>query len=56
LAIVAKFAFVRFGTTALLPTLITDTPEITAAAIAAGIEAARRKVPGFAGLTYGAGS
>jgi N-acetylglucosamine-6-phosphate deacetylase len=43
-------AHARFGTTALLPTLITDTPEVTAAAIAAGIEAARRKVPGFAGL------
>ena len=39
-----------FGTTALLPTLITDTPEITAAVIAAGIEAAKKKVPGFAGL------
>ncbi len=39
-----------FGTTALLPTLITDTPEITARAIAAGIEAAARKVPGFLGL------
>jgi N-acetylglucosamine-6-phosphate deacetylase len=39
-----------FGTTALLPTLITDTPEVTAATVAAGIEATRRKVPGFAGL------
>ena len=43
-------AHAPFGTTALLPTLITDTPEVTAAAIAAGMEAARRKVPGFAGL------
>lgn len=43
-------AHAPFGTTALLPTLITDTPEITAAAIAAGIEAARRRIPGFAGL------
>ncbi|MCX7305643.1 MAG: N-acetylglucosamine-6-phosphate deacetylase [Hyphomicrobiales bacterium] len=43
-------AHARFGTTALLPTLITDTPEVTAAAVAAGIEAARSKVPGFAGL------
>ena len=43
-------AHAPFGTTALLPTLITDTPEVTAAVIAAGIEAARRKVPGFAGL------
>ncbi|WP_137113300.1 N-acetylglucosamine-6-phosphate deacetylase [Mesorhizobium sp. GR13] len=40
----------RFGTTALLPTLITDTPEITAEAVAAGIEAARLDVPGFLGL------
>ncbi|PDQ20176.1 N-acetylglucosamine-6-phosphate deacetylase [Mesorhizobium sanjuanii] len=43
-------AHAPFGTTALLPTLITDTPDITAAAVAAGIEAARRKVPGFLGL------
>jgi N-acetylglucosamine-6-phosphate deacetylase len=43
-------AHVPFGTTALLPTLITDTPEITAAAIAAGAEAAKRKLPGFLGL------
>lgn len=43
-------AHAPFGTTALLPTLITDTPEITAAAVAAGAEAARRKVPGFLGL------
>ena len=40
----------RFGTTALLPTLITDTPDITAEAIAAGIEAGRQGVPGFLGL------
>jgi N-acetylglucosamine-6-phosphate deacetylase len=39
-----------FGTTALLPTLITDTPEITAATVAAGVAAAREKVPGFLGL------
>ncbi|MET2829945.1 N-acetylglucosamine-6-phosphate deacetylase [Mesorhizobium shangrilense] len=43
-------AHAPFGTTALLPTLITDTPEITAAAIAAGAQAARLKVPGFLGL------
>lgn len=43
-------AHAPFGTTALLPTLITDTHEITAATVAAGIAAARRKVPGFAGL------
>ncbi|WP_378945880.1 N-acetylglucosamine-6-phosphate deacetylase [Mesorhizobium sp. ANAO-SY3R2] len=39
-----------FGTTAVLPTLITDTREITHATIAAGAEAAKRKVPGFLGL------
>lgn len=43
-------AHAPFGTTALLPTLITDTPEATAAALAAGAEAAREKVPGFLGL------
>lgn len=43
-------AHARFGTTALLPTLITDTPELTAAAVAAGADAAREKVPGFLGL------
>ncbi|MER9596735.1 MULTISPECIES: N-acetylglucosamine-6-phosphate deacetylase [unclassified Mesorhizobium] len=43
-------AHAPFGTTALLPTLITDTSEITAAAVAAGAEAARQKVPGFLGL------
>ena len=40
----------RFGTTALLVTLISDTPEATARAIEAGIEAARAGVPGFLGL------
>jgi N-acetylglucosamine-6-phosphate deacetylase len=40
----------KFGTTALLPTLITDTPEITAAAIEAGKQAKARKMPGFLGL------
>ncbi|TIT09735.1 MAG: N-acetylglucosamine-6-phosphate deacetylase, partial [Mesorhizobium sp.] len=43
-------AHAPFGTTALLPTLITDTPAITAAAVAAGAAAARQKVPGFLGL------
>lgn len=43
-------AHAPFGTTALLPTLITDTPEITAAAILAGTEAAQQNVPGFLGL------
>ncbi|GLS30071.1 N-acetylglucosamine-6-phosphate deacetylase [Mesorhizobium albiziae] len=43
-------AHAPFGTTALLATLITDTREITAAAVEAGAEAARRHVPGFLGL------
>jgi N-acetylglucosamine-6-phosphate deacetylase len=43
-------AHAPFGTTALLATLITDTPGITASAIAAGTEAARQKLPGFLGL------
>lgn len=43
-------AHAQFGTTALLPTLITDTLEITAAAISAGKDARARKVPGFLGL------
>ncbi|KQZ31310.1 N-acetylglucosamine-6-phosphate deacetylase [Mesorhizobium sp. Root552] len=43
-------AHAPFGTTALLPTLITDTPEITAAAAAAGRAAAEEKIPGFLGL------
>ncbi|KQZ82944.1 N-acetylglucosamine-6-phosphate deacetylase [Mesorhizobium sp. Root157] len=43
-------AHAPFGTTALLPTLITDTPEITAAAVSAGKEAAKLGVPGFLGL------
>ncbi len=40
----------RLGTTGLLPTLITDTPEVTRAAVAAGIAAAEAGVPGFLGL------
>jgi N-acetylglucosamine-6-phosphate deacetylase len=40
----------QFGTTSLLTTVITDTPEITSTALAAGIEAERLVVPGFAGL------
>lgn len=43
-------AHAPFGTTALLPTLITDSQEITAAAIEAGAQAARENVPGFLGL------
>ncbi|MCQ0970872.1 N-acetylglucosamine-6-phosphate deacetylase [Paracoccus sp. TK19116] len=38
------------GATTIMPTLITDRPEATAAVIAAGVEAARQSVPGFAGL------
>ncbi len=40
----------QFGTTALLPTLITDKPEISRLAVDAGIEAKKRKIPGFLGL------
>jgi N-acetylglucosamine-6-phosphate deacetylase len=43
-------AHAPFGTTCLLPTLITDSPEATAATLEAGGEAARAKVPGFLGL------
>lgn len=43
-------AHARFGTTALLPTLITDTPEVTRAVVEAGAEALARKLPGFLGL------
>jgi N-acetylglucosamine-6-phosphate deacetylase len=39
-----------FGVTSILPTLITDTDEVRNATIAAGIEAAKADVPGFAGL------
>ena len=40
----------RLGVTALLPTLITDTPEKTGAAIAAAAKAVADGVPGIAGL------
>lgn len=43
-------AHAKFGTTALLPTLITDTPDITATAIEAGLKARDANVPGFLGL------
>jgi N-acetylglucosamine-6-phosphate deacetylase len=43
-------AHARFGTTKLLPTLITDTPEVTALALEAGRRARASKVPGFLGL------
>ncbi|WP_323022627.1 N-acetylglucosamine-6-phosphate deacetylase [Pararhodobacter sp.] len=40
----------RLGTAGLLPTLITATPETTAAVLAAGIRAAEAGLPGFLGL------
>ncbi|MGF9565188.1 N-acetylglucosamine-6-phosphate deacetylase [Neorhizobium sp. JUb45] len=43
-------AHARFGTTALLPTLITDTPETTRATVEAGRQARREGVSGFLGL------
>ncbi|PST26900.1 N-acetylglucosamine-6-phosphate deacetylase [Mesorhizobium plurifarium] len=43
-------AHAKFGTTALLPTLITDTRPVRTAAIAAGIEAKAAAVRGFLGL------
>ncbi|WP_119943568.1 N-acetylglucosamine-6-phosphate deacetylase [Neorhizobium sp. NCHU2750] len=43
-------AHAKFGTTALLPTLITDTYEITERTVEAGIAAKDRHVPGFLGL------
>lgn len=43
-------AHARLGATGLLPTLITDTPQATAAVVSAGIAAARAQVPGFLGL------
>jgi len=43
-------AHARFGTTALLPTLITDSVAVTTAAIDAGLAARAAAVPGFLGL------
>ena len=43
-------AHARLGTTALMPTLITDTPEVTRAVVEAGIAAAAAGIPGFLGL------
>lgn len=40
----------QLGATSILPTLITDTAEVTQSVINAGVEAYRRGVPGFAGL------
>lgn len=39
-----------FGTTSLLPTLLTASPSVTKQAINAAIEAHRRSIPGFLGL------
>ena len=39
-----------FGTASLLPTLITDTPDVTRRAVEAAIAAERAATPGFAGL------
>lgn len=43
-------AHAQFGTTALLPTLITDTAAVNESAIAAGLAAEAARVPGFLGL------
>lgn len=43
-------AHAKFGTTALLPTLITDTREVRSATIKAGLDAKAAGVPGFLGL------
>ncbi|HTO34571.1 MAG TPA: N-acetylglucosamine-6-phosphate deacetylase [Pararhizobium sp.] len=43
-------AHARFGTTKLLPTLITDTPEVTRRALEGGREAQAARIPGFLGL------
>lgn len=40
----------RFGVTALLPTLITDTPEVTDAVLTAAAAAVRQELPGLLGL------
>ena len=43
-------AHAQFGTTSLLPTLITDQPDIRDMALAAGAEALRSDIPGYLGL------
>ncbi len=43
-------AHLRLGSAGILPTLITDTPDTTAGVIAAGLAAARERIPGFLGL------
>jgi N-acetylglucosamine-6-phosphate deacetylase len=45
-------AFAQFGTTAAMPTMITDTREKHAAAVAAGTAAAQRGVRGFLGMHF----
>ena len=45
-------AHAKFGTTALMVTLITDRPDITAKAAEAGIAAHKAGVPGFLGLHF----
>lgn len=43
-------AHVPYGTTALMPTMVTDAPDVVAKVVAAGIAAANSEVPGFLGL------
>ncbi len=43
-------AHVRIGATSILPTLITDTPEVTGQAVAAVIDAIAEGIPGILGL------
>ncbi|MFK8033166.1 MAG: N-acetylglucosamine-6-phosphate deacetylase [Hyphomicrobiales bacterium] len=43
-------AHAQFGTTSLLPTLITDNVDVTHKAVAAGTKAARQAITGFIGL------
>jgi N-acetylglucosamine-6-phosphate deacetylase len=43
-------AHARYGTTKLLPTLITDTPEVTTHALEGGRQAKAARVPGYLGL------
>ena len=43
-------AHAKFGTTALLPTLITDGPDVRDRALAAGHDALKARVPGYLGL------
>lgn len=45
-------AHAKFGTTALMVTLITDQPDVTSKAAQAGIAASTANVPGFLGLHF----